>query len=113
MPQMSGPNLQENHIIETWKEEGCAVSTQETAAVREWEDGTFGTLTAPWIDSRPHPRIANQLAGSNKKAITSIGKNCSLSTTQRGGCHSTLLKNCHDEGASCYVAFSSKVTNQQ
>jgi hypothetical protein len=26
MPQISGPNLQENHIIETCKEEGCAVS---------------------------------------------------------------------------------------
>jgi hypothetical protein len=35
MPQISGPNLQENHIIETCKEEGCAVSTQETAARRE------------------------------------------------------------------------------
>jgi hypothetical protein len=29
MPQISGPNLQENHMIETYKEEGCAVSTQE------------------------------------------------------------------------------------
>jgi hypothetical protein len=38
MPQISGPNLQENHIIETCKEEGCAVSTQETAAWREWEN---------------------------------------------------------------------------
>jgi hypothetical protein len=32
MPQISGPNLQENHIIETCKEEGRDVSTQETAA---------------------------------------------------------------------------------
>jgi hypothetical protein len=32
MPQISGPNLQENQIIETCKEEGCAVSTQESAA---------------------------------------------------------------------------------
>jgi hypothetical protein len=37
MPQMSGPNLQENHILETCKEEGCAVSTQETAALKEGE----------------------------------------------------------------------------
>jgi hypothetical protein len=37
MPQMSGPHLQENHIIETCKEEGCAVSTQETAALKKWE----------------------------------------------------------------------------
>jgi hypothetical protein len=37
MPQISRPNLQENHIIETCKEEGCAVSTQETAAWRKWE----------------------------------------------------------------------------
>jgi hypothetical protein len=37
MPQISGPNLQENHIIETCTEEGCAVSTQETAARRKWE----------------------------------------------------------------------------
>jgi hypothetical protein len=26
------------------KEEGCAVTTQETAALREWEDGTLGTF---------------------------------------------------------------------
>jgi hypothetical protein len=32
MPQISGPNSQENRIIETCKEEGGAVSTQETAA---------------------------------------------------------------------------------
>jgi hypothetical protein len=43
MPQISGPNSQENHITETYKEEGCAVSTQETAALREFEDGTFET----------------------------------------------------------------------
>jgi hypothetical protein len=37
MPQISGPNLQENQIIETYKDEGCAVSTQETFARRKWE----------------------------------------------------------------------------
>jgi hypothetical protein len=35
MPQISGPNIQENHLIETCKEEGCAVSTQETVARRK------------------------------------------------------------------------------
>jgi hypothetical protein len=35
MPRISGPNLQGNHIIETCKEEGCAVSTQETVARRK------------------------------------------------------------------------------
>jgi hypothetical protein len=43
IPQISGPDLRENHIIDTWKEEGRAISTQETAARREWEDGTFDT----------------------------------------------------------------------
>jgi hypothetical protein len=38
MPQISGPNSQENNIIETLKEEGCAVLTQETAARRGLED---------------------------------------------------------------------------
>jgi hypothetical protein len=32
MPQISGPYLQENHIIDTFQKEGSAVSTQETAA---------------------------------------------------------------------------------
>jgi hypothetical protein len=32
MLQISGLDVQENHIIETCKEEGCAVSTQEAAA---------------------------------------------------------------------------------
>jgi hypothetical protein len=66
MPQISGPNLQENHIIETCKEEECAVSTQETAARRESEMGHFTHLSARWTDSRPHPRIVNQLAGGNQ-----------------------------------------------
>jgi hypothetical protein len=35
MPQISGPDLQENHIIETYKREGCAVSIQETVARRK------------------------------------------------------------------------------
>jgi hypothetical protein len=66
MPQISGLNLQENQIIETCKEEGCAVSTQETAARREWEMEHVTRLSAPWTDSRPHPRAVNQLAGSNQ-----------------------------------------------
>jgi hypothetical protein len=66
MPQISGHNLQENHIIETRKEEGCAVSTQETAARRELKMEHLTRLSAPWTDSRPHPRIANQLAGGNQ-----------------------------------------------
>jgi hypothetical protein len=65
IPKISGPNLQENHIIETCKEEGCAVSTQETAASK-WETEHLTRFSAPWTDSRPHPRIANQLAGGNQ-----------------------------------------------
>jgi hypothetical protein len=66
MSQISGRNLQENHIIETCKKEGCAVSTQETAARRKWEMEHSTGLSAPWTDSRPHPQIANQLAGGNQ-----------------------------------------------
>jgi hypothetical protein len=66
MPQISRPNSQENHITETSKEEGRAVSTQETASLREWEMEHLTHLSAPWTDSRPHPRIANQLAGGNQ-----------------------------------------------
>jgi hypothetical protein len=55
MSQISGPNLQENHIIETFKEEGRAVSTQETAARRKWEMDHLTRASAPWTDSRPHP----------------------------------------------------------
>jgi hypothetical protein len=65
MPQISGPNLQENQIIQTSKEEGCAVSTQETAAQKKWEMGHLTFLSAPWTYSRPNPRIVNQLAGGN------------------------------------------------
>jgi hypothetical protein len=66
MLQIGGPNLQQNHIIEACIEEGCAVSTQETAALIKWEMGHLTRLSAPWTDSRPHPRIANQLAGGNQ-----------------------------------------------
>jgi hypothetical protein len=48
------------------KEEGCAVSTQETAARRKWEMEYLTRLSAPWTDSRSHPRIVNQLAGGNQ-----------------------------------------------
>jgi hypothetical protein len=30
MPQISGPSLQENHIIETYKEEGCAAKERRS-----------------------------------------------------------------------------------
>jgi hypothetical protein len=66
IPKFSRPDLQENHIIETCKEEGCAVSTKETVARRKWEMEHLTHLSAPWTDSRPHPRIANQLAGGNE-----------------------------------------------
>jgi hypothetical protein len=90
MPKISGPNIQENQIIETCKEEGCAVYTQETAALREWETEHLTPLSAPWTDSHSHPRITNQLAGCND--ITSIFENCSPTTARRGGCHSALSK---------------------
>jgi hypothetical protein len=32
IPQISGPNLQENHIIETRKEEGCAIPQENRFA---------------------------------------------------------------------------------
>jgi hypothetical protein len=73
IPQISGPNLQESHKIETCKEEGCAVSTQKTAARREWEMGHLTRLSALWTDSRPHPRIVNQLAGGNQYYVN-LGK---------------------------------------
>jgi hypothetical protein len=66
MPQICGPDLQENNIIETCKEEGCTVSIQETAARRKREMYHLTRLSAPWTNSRPHPRIANQLAGGNQ-----------------------------------------------
>jgi hypothetical protein len=66
MPQISGTNLQENHIIETCNEEGCAVSTQETAVRSKWETEHLTRLSAPWTESRPHSRIVNQLAEGNQ-----------------------------------------------
>jgi hypothetical protein len=67
MPKNSGPNSQENHIIETCKEGGCDVSTQETAARRKWEMEQLTRLSAPWTESRFHQPIANQLAGGNHR----------------------------------------------
>jgi hypothetical protein len=66
MPEMSGPNLQEKDIIETCKEEGCAVSTQETAARKNGKIEHLTRLSAPWNDGRLHPRVINQLAEGNK-----------------------------------------------
>jgi hypothetical protein len=69
MPRISGPNLHENQIIGTCKEERRAVSTQETAARRKWEVEHVTRLSVPWTDSRPHPRIVNQLAGGNERNV--------------------------------------------
>jgi hypothetical protein len=66
MPQISGPNSQENHIIETCKEEGCAVLTQKIAARRKWEIEHLTRLSASWTDSRPHQRIVDQLTGGSQ-----------------------------------------------
>jgi hypothetical protein len=63
MSTITEPISKENHIIEVGKGEGCAVSTQKAAVQRELEDWEFGKLIGHWTDSRPHPRIANQLAG--------------------------------------------------
>jgi hypothetical protein len=46
-PQISGPNLRENQIIESCKEEGCAVSTQETAARRKWKIDYLAPVSDP------------------------------------------------------------------
>jgi hypothetical protein len=59
----------ENYIIEICKEEGCAVSKQETAARRKWEMEHVTRLSAPSTDSRPHQRIANQPAGDNQHNV--------------------------------------------
>jgi hypothetical protein len=69
MPQISRLNSQENHIIETCKEEGRAISTQETAARKKWEMEHLTRLSAPWTDSRPHPRIFDQLAEGNQNYV--------------------------------------------
>jgi hypothetical protein len=54
VPQMSEFNLQENHVIDKCKEEEYTVSTQEIAARREQEDGTFDTFIGS-LDRQPCP----------------------------------------------------------
>jgi hypothetical protein len=52
IPQISGPDSRGNHIIETCKEVGCAVSTQETAAQREngnWKISHVYRLIGPIV----------------------------------------------------------------
>jgi hypothetical protein len=104
MLQISGPNSQKNHIIETCKEEGCTVSTQETAARRKWEMEHLTRLSASWTDSRPHPRIANHLPEANNRM--SLFENCSSSTARRGSCYSALSRTLYDEGVSCSVVVT-------
>jgi hypothetical protein len=96
MPQISGPNSQENRIIETCKEKGCAVSIQEIAARRKLEMEHLTLLTAPWTDSRPHARIVNELSGGNQYNATL--ENFSPSTVRRGAYHSAMFKTSYDEG---------------
>jgi hypothetical protein len=65
------------------KEEGCAVSTQETAARRNLDMELLTRLSAPWTSSRPHPRIANQLAGGNQYNVN-LRKLQSFDSAERG-----------------------------
>jgi hypothetical protein len=67
MPQISEPF----NAIEAGKKEGCAVSTQEAAAEKEWEmqDSEhfyrlLQPIAVPLHNHRP-PRIANQLTGGS------------------------------------------------
>jgi hypothetical protein len=58
-------------MIETCKEAGSTVFTQETAARRE--NGMMENLvrvSVPWTDSRSHSRIVNQLAGGNRYFVS-------------------------------------------
>jgi hypothetical protein len=100
MPQISGDNLQQNHIIETCKEEGCAVSTQETAARRKWEMGHLTRFSAPWTDSHPHPRIFNQLAGGNKYHVKLGAQKSLAKRTLDSVSNFKALRNCECPGAS-------------
>jgi hypothetical protein len=45
MPQISEPNLVENRIIETYKEEECAVSKQEIPAQKNGKMEVLNTCT--------------------------------------------------------------------
>jgi hypothetical protein len=97
MPQISGSNLQKNHIIETCKEEGCAVSTQETAARRKWKWDIWhvyrprGPTAVPIRESSANSREAT--------SITSIFEIWNPSTARRGGCHSAMSRNSQHEGS--------------
>jgi hypothetical protein len=109
MPQISGANSQENHIIETCKEEACAVSTKETAAVREWEDETFDTL----IGSLGPIAVPIRVSPTNLREeihITPVVENRSPSTAQRGGCHSAMSRNFHDEMSAAMWSSHSQLT---
>jgi hypothetical protein len=66
MSQISESNLQEYQIIETLKEEGSAVSTQETAARKNKKIGCWTHLPAPRTKSRQRPFIFNEVAGRNQ-----------------------------------------------
>jgi hypothetical protein len=96
MPLIDGLNLQENHIIETYKKRGCAVSTQRIAARRaNGRIDYFTHLSAPWIDSRPHPQIANQLAWGTHFNVKM--PNRSPPTTRRQGRRGAFLRIFQDE----------------
>jgi hypothetical protein len=89
MPQISGPNSQEKHIIETCKEEGCTVSTQETAARSKWEMEhltrdyrILGPIAVPICESSTNSR--------EEISRTSNFEKCSPPTALRGSCLSVV-----------------------
>jgi hypothetical protein len=67
MPQISGPNLQENQILKAI--EVVILNTGNCRAERMEKSEHRTRLMAPWTDSRPHPRIVDQLAGENRYQI--------------------------------------------
>jgi hypothetical protein len=71
-PQIIESNLQKNHIIETCKEEWCAVSTQEISARRKWESEHLTCLSAPWtlISTKTYSEIPDEWNEQRKRKHT-------------------------------------------
>jgi hypothetical protein len=68
MLQISESNSQKDYIIETF-EVWCVISKQAFSAPKEWEREHSTRVPAPWTDSRPHPRIVNQLVEGNEHYV--------------------------------------------
>jgi hypothetical protein len=109
MTQISGTSLQENQIIELYKNERCAVSTQEISARSEWGDKIFDRFTVS-IDQLLSPSANRKPTRERQRTTNQSLKMLSFDSAEMG-----LLQRVFEilSRRRCQLQFGCHIDNSQ